>query len=90
MAPGNEYLETTGDWHEHKRHVLSEIGRQGNAIDKLDKAVDDLARALTDFRLAQTEANANMKFRQTIVGTIAALAPAAMGALLWYLSHQGG
>jgi len=86
---GAEVNEERDDWPASRRWVNSEIGRLsrtaehtqdkvGSVEAKVDALKDDIHDVKTDVE--------NLRFRQTVMGVIAAAVPSLVGAILWYIT----
>jgi hypothetical protein len=85
----DETLDSTGgDWAENRRHVLTELGRQGRTIEHLDRRLDSISDSHISFKTEVLLKIADLKFKQGMWGVIGAGLPTIAMGVLWWLTHK--
>ena len=87
MSDEREQFATDGGWNEQKRHVLSELGRQGKSLEHLETQVDTMGTRLIEMKGSFDLALANLKFRQTVVGALTVILPAVAAVALYLIDR---
>jgi len=67
-------------WNEERKFVLK-------SLEKQEEKLDDLTTNVNAFVLTQTTANAEIKFRQSVVGALTIAVPSIIAAAFWLISN---